>query len=81
MLRDIKQDKKILISEEKQKVLQETKAEDFWKYIHLLVEIDSQKRENQLDFIAIQLMLRLDLNNKETKFSSERQKNNNIRIG
>ena len=49
MLQDIKQDRKILTSEEKQKILQETKMEHFWEYIHLLVEVDAQKREIQLD--------------------------------
>ena len=50
MIHDIKQDRKIIVSEEKQKVLQETKTEYFWEYIHLLVEVDAQKSENQLDF-------------------------------
>ena len=47
MLHDIKEHRKILISEEKQKVLQETIAEHFWGYINLLVEVDAQKKNAQ----------------------------------
>ena len=46
MLHDIKEYRKILISEEKQKVLQETKTEHFWEYLNFLVEVNEQEREN-----------------------------------
>ena len=66
-LHDIKQDRKVLKEEAKDKHL----TEHFWEYYHLLRNATKEINPKQIETITKQLTMKLDLDTKETKWSQK----------
>ena len=63
-LHDIKQDRKVLKEEAKDKHI----TEHFWEYFHLLRNATKEINPKQIETITKQLTMKLDLDTKETKW-------------
>ena len=69
-LHDLKQDVKKMKSvkiRRKQQMLEEANMKNIWEFTHVLEVINAQIRGLQITYIARQIMVRLDLDDKETK--------------